>query len=204
MIIFGASGHSKVILDIIDSIETKSINFILDDDRSKTKLLDYTIQHEFTSEMDDLEVVIAIGNNITRKKLAGRISNSFCKALVHSSARISKEAEIGEGSVIMANAVINSSTIIGRHCIINTSAIVEHDSQISDFAHISPGATITGNVKIGEGTQIGAGAIVIPGIEIGKWVTVGAGAVIIDNIPDYAVVVGNPGKILKFNRLEHE
>lgn len=204
MIVFGASGHAKVILDIIDSIEGEPLDFILDDDKSKKKLLDHTVQHEFTPAMENLDAVIAVGNNATRKKLAGKISNSFCKALVHASARISKKVEIGEGSVIMANAVVNSSTTIGRHCIINTSAIVEHDSNISDFAHISPGAIITGNVKIGEGTQIGAGAIVIPGIEIGNWVTIGAGAVVIDNIPDYAVVVGNPGKIIKFNRLEHE
>ena len=62
--------------------------------------------------------------------------------------------------------------------------------------HISPNAALAGNVSVGEGTQIGIGAAVIQGIKIGKWVTVGAGAVIIKDIPDYAVVVGNPARIL--------
>ena len=56
-----------------------------------------------------------------------------------------------------------------------------------------------GNVEIGEGTHIGSGAIVIPNVVIGKWAVIGAGAVIIKDVPDYAVVVGNPGKIIKYN-----
>lgn len=97
----------------------------------------------------------------------------------------------------MANVSINPSASIGNHCIINTGSIVEHDCVLSDFVHISPKAALAGNVFVGEGTQIGIGAAVIQGIKIGKWVTVGAGAVIIKDIPDYAVVVGNPGKIIK-------
>jgi acetyltransferase EpsM len=53
---------------------------------------------------------------------------------------------------------------------------------------------------VGEGSNIGIGASVIQGVSIGKWVVVGAGTVIIDDIPDYAVVVGIPGKIIKFNK----
>ena len=104
----------------------------------------------------------------------------------------------------MANAVINSSVKIGRHCIVNSGAVVEHDSIIKDFVHISLSATITGNVHIGEGTHIGAGAIVIPGVSIGKWVTVGAGAVILNDLPDFSVVVGNPGKVIKYNKITDE
>ena len=81
---------------------------------------------------------------------------------------------------------------------------MEHDVQIEDFVHISPGSVITGGIKIGEGTQVGAGATVIPGITIGKWVTIGAGAVVINDIPDFAVVVGNPAKIIKFNKTNNE
>jgi len=50
-----------------------------------------------------------------------------------------------------------------------------------------------------EGPHVGAGAVVIPNIIIGKWVTIGAGAVIIKDIPDFAVVVGNPGRVIKIN-----
>ena len=96
----------------------------------------------------------------------------------------------------MPLAAINSQVLIGRHCIINTGAVVEHDSILEDYVHISPKAAVAGNVRIGEGSHIGIGAVVIPGITIGKWTTIGAGSVIIKDVPDYATVVGNPGRIV--------
>ena len=204
MIVYGASGHAKVIIDIIRSQGDISIDYVLDDNRSIDRILDFEVKHDLNDEMEALNAVIAIGNNSIRKKVAGRLPNRFIKALIHKSAILAENSNIEEGTVVMANAVINSSTRMGKHCIINTGSVIEHDVRISDFVHISPSATITGNVEIGEGSHIGAGAVVIPGIKIGEWVTVGAGAVIINDIPDYAVVVGNPGKIIKYNKISNE
>ena len=75
----------------------------------------------------------------------------------------------------------------------------EHYYIINNFVHISSNVAIGGNVIINEGAHIGIGASVIQGIEIGKWVTVGAGTVVIEDIPDYAIVLGCPGKIIKYN-----
>lgn len=204
MIVYGASGHAKVIIDIIRSQGDISIDYVLDDNRLIDRILDFEVNHDLNEKMEGLDAVVAIGNNSIRKKVAERLPNRFCKALIHESAILTKDLKLEEGTVVMANAAINSSTEIGKHCIINTGSIIEHDVKISDFVHISPSATITGNVAIGEGSHIGAGAVVIPGIKIGKWVTIGAGAVIISNIPDYAVVVGNPGKVIKYNKISNE
>ena len=54
-------------------------------------------------------------------------------------------------------------------------------------------------MRVCEGANIGIGAVVIQGLTIGKWSTIGAGSVIINDVPDYAVVVGNPGKVIKYN-----
>jgi acetyltransferase EpsM len=81
---------------------------------------------------------------------------------------------------------------------------VEHECQLGDYVHISPNSALAGDVIVGEGSHIGIGAVVIPGVKIGKWVTIGAGAVVLEDIPDFAVVVGNPGKIIKYNHLENE
>lgn len=204
MIIYGASGHAKVIIDIIRSVDKVSIDFVVDDNPEIRKLLNFDVQHRLTDAMMNHEVVLAIGNNHIRQKLANKLRVKYHSALIHNSAVVSENAEIGNGTVVMPNTVINSSTSIGKHCIINSGAIVEHDNIIEDFVHISPGATVTGNIQIGEGTQIGAGASIIPGIKIGHWATIGAGAVVINNIPDYAVAVGNPAKIIKYNRIQNE
>lgn len=204
MIVYGASGHGKVIIDIIHSINSESIDFIIDDNSEINELQEYEVNHKFTEEMADKKVVLAIGNNKIRKDLSESLDREFCEPIIHPSSVIAEFVEIGRGTVLMANSILNPSVTIGKHCIINTGAIVEHDVKLKDYVHISPGSIITGNVHIGEGTHIGAGATVIPGIKIGKWVTVGAGSVIINDIPDYSVVVGNPGKVIKFNKIGNE
>jgi acetyltransferase EpsM len=100
----------------------------------------------------------------------------------------------------MANVSVNVHTTIGRHVILNTNCCVDHDCVLEDFVHISPHASLAGNVQVGEGTQIGIGASIKQNIRIGKWVMIGAGAVIIRDVPDYSVVVGNPGRIIKTNQ----
>lgn len=200
MIIYGASGHSKVIIDIVESRAEHTIDLIIDDNEEIKEVFGYKVEHEFREDLRNEPLVIAIGNNQVRKKIADKFNLTYSQALIHKNASVNKYIEIGVGSVVMAGAVINPSAEIGENSIINTNAVIEHDVKISNFAHISPGAIITGNVRVGEGTHIGAGAKVIPGVHIGSWVTVGAGAVILRDVPDYAVVVGNPGRIVKFNK----
>ncbi len=199
--LFGASGHAKVIMDIVNSSKQMVISGIFDDDELKTRFMDIPFLGKYDDrnpKLDSDEFLISIGDNMIRKKISKRIKNNFF-TVIDESSYLSKSALIGAGTAVMPNAVINANTQIGKHCIINTSCVVEHDCVLKDFIHVSPGVIITGNVKIGEGTHIGAGAIVVPNLKIGKWSTIGAGAVILDDIPDYAVVVGNPGSIIKYN-----
>tara|TARA_R110000868_G_scaffold107852_1_gene294870 strand:+ start:230 stop:871 length:642 start_codon:yes stop_codon:yes gene_type:complete len=140
--------------------------------------------------------IIGIGDNLQRSKIAKYLNGKFSIA-VHNATTIDDTVIIEEGTVVYAGAVIQPNTIIGRHVIINTSASVDHDNIIHDFVHISPNAALCGLVEVGTGTHIGAGAVVIPKVKIGKWCTIGAGSVIIKDVPDYAVVVGNPGRVIK-------
>ena len=196
--LFGASGHGKVILDLVKAGNVK-ITAILDDNPKTPTLLGTPVTK--TTDFDTTflgKTIISIGNNKVRKALSQTLKADFVTA-IHPAATISPFTIIGEGTVVMAGVVINPDTKIGKHCIINTNATIEHDATIADFVHICPRVAIAGNVTIGEGTQVGIGAAVIQGITIGKWATIGAGAIIINPIPDYAVVVGNPGKIIKYN-----
>jgi sugar O-acyltransferase (sialic acid O-acetyltransferase NeuD family) len=195
-IIIGAGGHAKVIIGIIEEMGA-GIQFINADVSAVTELHGYTVTTQ--APLPDVPVIIAIGNNNMRKKIASEISNEFGTA-IHPGSNISARCVISEGTVIMAGASINPDAQIGKHCIINTNASIDHDCRIGDFVHVSPGASLAGNVTIGEGTHIGIGASVIQGITIGKWATIGAGAAIIADVPDHAVVVGVPGKIIKYNQ----
>lgn len=197
--LYGASGHCKVIIDALISSDV-AIDTIVDDNPKSELLLGIEIKRTENFNWNATSPwILSIGNNLTRKRISEKLKIEFTKA-IHKTAIISNYSSIKEGTVVMAGVIINPDVIIGKHCIINSSSIIEHDCEIADFVHISPNASLAGNVKIGEGTHVGIGTSIIPGITIGKWVTIGAGSVIIKDIPDYAVVVGNPGKIIKYNK----
>lgn len=198
MILFGASGHAKVVIDILEKLDIK-VEFLVDANPDILKLQSYVVKNELDYKPDvSDQVIITIGSNRIRKEIAARINVEFGWG-IHPTAILGDDISIDKGSVIMAGAIINSSTSIGSHTIINTSCSIDHDCEISDFVHVSPNTTLCGSIRVGEGAHIGAGATIIPNLSIGKWATIGAGSVVIADVPDYAVVVGNPGRIIKYN-----
>lgn len=204
MYLFGASGHCKVIIDIIQKSNLDVIECVFDDDPNMNYI--YNIPVFKTDKTDfflNKSLIISIGNNKIRQKLANKISANY-QIAIHPNSIIASNVSIEEGSAIMAGTILNPDVKVGKHCIVNSGAIVEHDCILNDFVHISPNAALAGNVFIGEGTHVGIGASIIQGVNIGKWVTIGAGSVILNDVPDYAVIVGNPGKIIKYNSIANE
>lgn len=200
MYLFGGNGHCKVIIDILKKSNEHQIEGIFDDNPKFDTIFDVNVFK--TKNLDffkDKQIIISIGNNKIRKEISERFSAIYLKA-IHPNAIISHDVTISEGTVVMAGAIINASVNVGKHCIINTGAVVEHDCIISDFVHVSPNVSLAGNVSLAEGTHVGIGVSVIQGVKIGKWTTIGAGSVIIKDVPNFAVVVGNPGRIIKYNK----
>ncbi len=194
--LYGASGHAKVIIDILERSGNKIVG-LFDDNENISELLGYKCYKFSEGLLLQNRLIISIGDNYIRKNIVEKIGSIEYGKAIDSSALISTRSKIGVGSVVMHGTIIQSNIKVDKHVIVNTGATVDHDCKIHNFVHISPNATICGNVKIEEGTHIGAGAVVIPGIKIGKWSVIGAGAVVINDVPDYSVVVGNPGKIIK-------
>lgn len=189
--LFGASGHAKVIKDIIEATGNK-VGCLYDDAPHWSEINGSPVYK--TSEVKVEEpLIISIGSNRVRRLISGKYPLHYTKA-VHPQSIVSPSARIGDGSVVMHGAIIQSDAVIGRHCIINTGASVDHECVIGDYAHISPHATLCGNVHVGEGTWIGAGSTIIPGVKIGAWCVIGAGSVVINDIPDNTTAVGNPCK----------
>lgn len=192
MYLYGASGHAKVIIDILRANNEK-IDALFDDNEAIHYLLDYPVLR--SSEVRG-PLIISIGNNGVRMKVAEGLQVDFGIA-IHPSAIVSEEAEIREGTVVMQGAIVQSGVHIGRHCIVNTGASVDHECLIGDYVHISPHCTLCGNVQIGKGTWIGAGTTIIPGVKVGKWSVIGAGSVVTKDIPDNVLAMGNRCKVIK-------
>lgn len=193
MYIYGASGHGKVIKEVLESQKVKVEGFI-DDAPYIKELAGLPVIHSI-SNVD--KVIIGIGDNATRKTVSNRIGCCFCEVAIHKDTIISPSARFEEGTVVMAGAIVNADAKIGKHCIINTGSIIDHECIIGDYSHVSPHATLCGDVKIGEGTWIGAGSVVIQGVKIGKWSLIGAGSVVVDDIPDGCLAYGNPCRVVR-------
>lgn len=198
--LYGTGGHADVITEICDSLGIQ-VAKVFDDDPNKVEnngLVHpgFRLAGDAALEGVDSPFIVSVGDNTVRKGISQRIEQPF-GILIHPSATVSESVSIGEGTVVVHRAIIQAKAKIGRHVIINTTSSIDHDCVIEDYAHVSPNCTLCGNVHVGEGTHIGAGATIIPNIKIGKWCKIGAGSVIINDVPDFSVVVGSPGRKVK-------
>lgn len=197
LIIIGASGHGKVVADIaIKMNKWQSIGFLDDDESIKTSMGLEVIgktADAFTYK-DEADFFVAIGNNAIREKVQEKLIEEGLSviSLIHPSAVIGTDVEIGIGTTVMAGVVINSSSRIGKGCIINTSCSLDHDNVIEDYVHISPGVRTAGNLSVGKGTCLGIGSVVSNNMNICSGCQVGAGAVVVKDITEPGTYVGVP------------
>lgn len=205
VVIFGASGHGKVVLDILLEAGFDVLGF-LDDDRQKIgqEIRGLKVLGGWSYLRDkvaSIRIALGIGNNIIREKIFKKAKDIGVEAVsaVHPKAIVARDVKIGEGVVIMPGAVVNTGTIIEDGVVVNTGATVDHDCCLKRFCQIWPGAHLAGNVRVGEFSYVGTGGVVIQNITIGKNTMIGAGAVVISDVPDNVTVVGNPGKVIKKN-----
>jgi sugar O-acyltransferase (sialic acid O-acetyltransferase NeuD family) len=204
MFVYGASGHGKVVADIL--IACKQPNFVgfVDDraDLGGANVLGLPVcgngqwlQQE--AEKMPVAVALGIGDNFVRQQVAEQCFawGAELVTVVHPTASVSASVRLGPGTVVMAQVAINPDSRIGRGAIVNTSASVDHDVEIGDFAHVAPNASMGGASRLGTLSQLGIGAVIIHGVGVGARSMVGAGAVVVSDIPDGVVAFGVPARI---------
>ena len=202
MYLYGASGHAKVILDILKACDIK-MEGLIDDNPSVNELMGFPVFHH---RLDLHPVIVSIGNCATRRKVVEQIAEAlhatpFDAAVfgtaVHPSAIVSETAHIGVGTVVMQGAIIQTCAQIGRHCIVNTGAKIDHECVIGDYVNVDSGVILCNNVTVGDDTWIGAGSTIIQGIHIGNHVVINAGSVVVQDVPDGCTAYSNPCRIRK-------
>ena len=183
IILIGGGGHCLSVIDVVEQEDKYNIKGILDDTK-KGDVLGYPIlgNRDLVRELstEGMFFLITIGqikSSSTREDIALLLDS--CKAnlatVISPLAYVSKHATIGEGSVIMHNAIINAKAKVGKHCIINTKANIEHNVQIGDFCHISTCATVNGDTIVGKRTLIGSNATISNNITIVEKSIISAG-----------------------------
>ena len=201
LIIIGAGGYAKSVLDSIDYYNYKVAGFV-DEFSSNTEHLGYPMLASSIEELINAEqyfYFIAIGNNYHRKRWYDKLKERRLRliSVVDKSALVSQRATIGNGCFIGKMAIVNSKSIVCDDCIVNSKALIEHGCYVSDHANISTNSVINGDVCVGTGSFLGSCSVTRGQLKIGNWVTVGAGAVVVDNVEDNKIVAGVPARIIK-------
>ncbi|MDP9171850.1 MAG: acetyltransferase [Acidobacteriota bacterium] len=203
--IWGASGHAKVVAEIVRLTGRCEIAGFVDDTPSAAAtflgLPVFHHMHELpaASAADPVLAVVAVGDCRARMRIAQKLEEHGLKlsSAVHPQAVVSAGASLGDGTVVMAGAVVNPGAVLGTNVIVNTGATIDHDCSIADGVHVGPGAHLGGWVTVGRGTWLGIGAIVRDRVTIGKGAVIGAGAVVVCDIPDHVMALGVPAKPVK-------
>lgn len=208
IVIVGAGGFGREVAWLIEDInrvnkEWNIIGFIDDnEDIQGDELNGYKIIGNIEwLKNQELNLVIAIGNPITKKKILQRLENSknVYPVLIHPSTIYSDKVSFGEGSIICAGNIITVNITIGKHVIINLDCTVGHDAILGDYTTVLPSVNISGFVTTEECVNIGTGTAIIQGVTIGENTIIGAGSVVVKNLPANCTAVGIPARPIKFN-----
>jgi len=202
VIVWGAGGHGKVIVDALLACGCWDVIGILDDNERKMgqKVLGVPVLAsgarlaELADELKVGSIAIAIGENYVRDEKFQQAKECGLKpvTVIHPSAHMSRFVELGEGVVILAGATINPGTVIEDNVCVNTAASIDHDNYLARSCHIFPNATLAGGVRVGEFAYVGSGAVVTPNVLVEKYSYVGAGAVAVKDVQEGAIVTGVP------------
>ncbi len=212
IVIIGAGGHGRVVLDIIrNNHQFKVSGFLDSNDALHNRVMDgVEILGDLSllkklPEMGIGAAIVAIGDNRVRKAYAEICTKNGISLVsaIHPSACIAGNAHIGRNVVIAAGANICAHAVIEDSVILNTGSIVDHESHIHQAAHICPGVKLAGHVTVKHSAFVGIGATIIQGVTVGEYAVVGAGAVVLQDVPRYSTVVGVPARIAKTSHIGH-
>jgi sugar O-acyltransferase (sialic acid O-acetyltransferase NeuD family) len=206
LIIIGAGGHGKVVLDILRAGgQHEPVGFVDSfANRAGTTYCGLPIFGPANvlpklRQQNIRGAIVAIGDCRARQRYATLLREQGFELVnaIHPTASISPTAVLGKNIVIAALVAVCADAKIGDSAILNTSCVVDHECEVGEAVHICPGAHLAGRVRVGAGAWVGLGSNVIQCMSIGEHATVGAGAVVIHDVPANATVVGVPARVVK-------
>jgi sugar O-acyltransferase (sialic acid O-acetyltransferase NeuD family) len=207
MIIVGAGGHAKEILDVFTDIKETEQLFFFDNVNphcpeklfGRFKIIKTFEEAKICFEHDK-RFVLGIGQPKTRLMLSDTFSNigGQLSSIISPRSFVSTyETNLANGLNVMAGVLISAGAEVGEGSLVNSYACIHHDAKVGRYTEVSPRANILGGASVGDLCSIGTGAVILPKIRVGHNVTVGAGAVVTKDIGDNCVVVGVPARLIR-------
>jgi UDP-perosamine 4-acetyltransferase len=206
VVIIGAGGHGKVVLDVLRAAgEHEPVAFVdADPGLANTDVGGVPVIGAINllprlRQQKVRHAIVAIGDNRARLQYAGllRAQGFELVSAVHPTAFVSPTARIGVNVVVAPLAAVITEARVGDSSIINTAAVVDHECEVAEGVHIGPGARLAGRVRVEAGAFVGLGASVIQCLTIGRYAMIGAGAVVTADVPEFATAVGVPARVIR-------
>lgn len=197
IVIVGASGHGREVLDVVEACGEPFAGFVDDGNPDLEPLRRRGLT--LLGALDALDghpgsVVLGVGDGAVRSRLAGALSVRWSGPLVHPSASVGSDVVLADGTVIAAGARLTTHIVVGAHGYVGPNATVGHDAVLGHCVTVLPGATVSGAVRLGYGVTVGTGANLRQGVVVGDGAVVGAGAVVVDDVAAGVTVVGVPAR----------
>ena len=207
VIVLGAGGHAKVVIAALKGSGVTIAGIAdLDPATHGRRVLGVPVLGGEKVAMNRKQNEIALVNGVGSTRPSPRRREIFerfkqagyaFRVVIHPSAVVGEETDIGEGSQIMAGAIVQPGCRIGANTIVNTRASVDHDCVLGAHVHVAPGAVLGGGVSVGDGAHVGAGAKVIQNIELGAGALIAAGATVVSDVPADGCVAGTPARDMR-------
>lgn len=208
LVILGAGGYGREVLQVVRDVNRDGavwnlLGFI-DADR---ELHGTAVKgHEILGGIDWLDrdappaVAVAVGSPAGRCRAVEAlvaIGHLDHATLVHPTAWLGDDVELGAGSIVLAGVTASIDIKIGPYACLNKNCVIGHDATLGDFVTVSPGASVSGFAEIGSGADIGANSVIVQHRALGEWSVLGAGAVMCDDLPANTTSVGVPARVIK-------
>lgn len=203
IILVGGGGHCKSVIEAAESVGM-NIKGVLDiPENVGKKVLDYTVigtDEDIPLYVDTCNFIVTVGfvkDAALRIRIHERVlaAGGHFGCVIASTAHVSRYASIGEGSVVMHQAMVNAGARIGFGCIINTFANIEHDAVVGDYTHISTGAMVNGDCQVGKRVFLGSQSVMVNGTLITDDCIVAAGSLVRKSMKRSGIYAGNPAML---------
>ena len=207
LVIWGTSGHTMVLVDIVRLIGAYEIVGYLDDlnpDRHGSEFHGVPVLGG-SERLPELRaqgvrhLMLGFARSSARIRLgalAGELDFELPSA-IHPRATVADGVLIHPGAIVKAGAIVEPGAVIGPLAIVGAAAVVSHEAVLGAAARVTAGALIGGLSTIGEGTMLGMGACVKDRVRIGDWSLIGAGAVVVGDVPSRVVARGMPARVVR-------
>ena len=209
--IYGAGGFGREVACTINKINeiepTWNLIGFFDDGVEKGKMVSHFGpvlggMQELNACQSKINVIVAIGNPNTVKKVVEKIDNAnveFPNLIYPNTYYSDKESfAIGKGNIIQGGCVFSCDVSIGDFNVFNGSVTLGHDVKIGNFNSFMPAVRISGEVTMGDCNFFGVSSIVLQQLKIKNGVRLAAGSVLMTKPKENSLYIGVPAKREKF------